>query len=106
MKDPETLPSLETLDKDIQLLREKVIPKPRPAQRNTGFAMQLGLELVSGVLVGAFIGIELDKWLGTSPLFLFICFFLGTAGGAMTLYRTATAVNEGADKADKDDINE
>ena len=67
-------------------------------------AMRVGLELVSGVLVGAGAGIVLDRWLGTSPILLLICFFLGTAAGFLTMYRTVTALtqDEFTDESDKE----
>ena len=38
---------------------------------------RVATELVAGVIVGALIGWMLDNWLGTSPLFLVLLFFLG-----------------------------
>ncbi len=54
-----------------------------------GIAFRLSTELVAGVVVGGGIGLLLDKWLGTGPLFLLIFFFLGTAAGILNVFRTA-----------------
>lgn len=59
----------------------------------TGKAMSLGFrvlsEFVAGVVAGGVIGWLLDKWLGTSPLFLLVVGALGTAAGFMNVYRIA-----------------
>ncbi len=58
-----------------------------------GEAMNLGFrvlaEFVSAVVVGALIGWQLDKWLGTAPLFLLVFVLLGTAAGFWNVYRIA-----------------
>jgi len=43
--------------------------------------------LFSGAAVGGVSGYFLDRWLGTSPLFLIGCFFLGFAAGLYSLMR-------------------
>lgn len=52
----------------------------------TGF--RAATELVAAVAVGAFLGWQLDRWLGTRPILLVVFFFLGIAAGFMNLYRT------------------
>ncbi|VFU07256.1 ATP synthase protein I [Methylocella tundrae] len=58
-----------------------------------GGAMSLGFrvltEFVSAVVVGALIGWQLDKWFGTSPLFLLVLLLMGTAAGFWNVYRIA-----------------
>lgn len=88
------LPSLEELQKKIEHVQDHAGMKRTgdPAEqppRNAAGAMQVGVELVSGVAVGSFLGIALDKWLGTMPLFFIVCFFLGTAAGFKNLLRQA-----------------
>lgn len=61
---------------------------------NIGGAMSLGFrvmsEFVAAVAVGALIGWQADKWLGTSPLLLILFLLLGTAAGFWTVYKLAT----------------
>ena len=38
-------------------------------------------------MVGTFIGWALDRWLGTTPLFLVMLFFLGAAAGMLNVWR-------------------
>ncbi len=48
---------------------------------------RVATELVAGVVVGAFVGWILDNWLGTSPLFLVLLFFLGAMAGMLNVWR-------------------
>ena len=61
-----------------------------------GFAMRLATELVAAVAVGGFIGWALDRWLGTTPLFLLVFFFIGVAAGILNVVRTAKVMNAAA----------
>jgi len=47
----------------------------------------IGLHLVSGVIVGVFLGYFLDKYFGTSPWLTIIFFFLGIAAGFRNMYK-------------------
>lgn len=42
-----------------------------------GSSAKIATDLVAGLLVGVVIGLTLDKWLETKPLFLIICLLLG-----------------------------
>lgn len=98
MKQPDELPPLDKLGEDIRRFREKKAAQQTVARAPASGAMRLGLEFASGVLVGTAVGYFLDDWLGTSPFLLVICLFLGSAGGLLTVYRTATAVREGKEE--------
>lgn len=66
--------------------------------RQTAFgqAFRLSTEMVSGVLVGGFIGWVLDGWLGTAPWLLIVFFFLGVAAGILNAVRAAREMNRGS----------
>ncbi len=53
-------------------------------------AGRIATELLAGIVVGAFLGWLIDRWLETTPLFMLILFFLGAAGGIMNIWRLVT----------------
>ena len=61
--------------------------KSDPSALARGF--RLSTELVAGVLVGAFIGWALDKWLGISPWGMIVFLLLGLAAGVINVMRAA-----------------
>ena len=67
---------------------------PLKGPQNIGSAMSLGFrvmsEFVAAVAVGALIGWQADKWLGTSPILLILFLLLGTAAGFWSVYKLAT----------------
>lgn len=70
-------------------MRPPAVPEEGPHQASgMGMAMRVGLEMVCGTGVGAAVGYGLDRWFGTLPLFLILCFMLGTAAGILTVIRS------------------
>ncbi len=55
-----------------------------------GFALKVGIELVAALAVGVGIGLLLDRWLDTAPLFLVVFFFMGSAAGFLNVYRAVS----------------
>ena len=68
--------------------------------------MQIGLTMAGCIVFCFFIGLFLDKWLGTRGVFVTIFIILGVVGGAVTVYRQIlqTLDNQSQDK--KDSSNE
>ena len=60
----------------------------------SGYAMafRIGTELVAALIVGVGIGLLMDKWLETAPLFLVVFFFLGAGAGILNVYRAASGI--------------
>lgn len=52
-----------------------------------GLGLRAGLEVASALAVGVGIGLALDWWLATRPLFLVVFLFLGGAAGVLNVYR-------------------
>ncbi len=65
----------------------------------TGQAMSLGFrvlaEFVAGVVVGGFLGWQVDLWLGTTPFGLIVFLALGTAAGFWNVYKLAASTTSG-----------
>jgi ATP synthase protein I len=68
-----------------------------------GNASVMGLHLVSGVLVGLFIGYWLDVWLGTKPWLLLLFLLFGIAAGFRNIYLEAKKFQEENTTTNHDD---
>ncbi|HLB53597.1 MAG TPA: AtpZ/AtpI family protein [Gemmatimonadales bacterium] len=62
--------------------------------------LAMGLRFAGGIVVFFFAGFLLDRWLGTTPLFLLIGTLAGAGLGFLSVYRELMA-DEKAHKADK-----
>lgn len=60
--------------------------------------MQLGLTMAGCIGFCFFIGLYLDKWLGTKGVFITIFIILGVIGGGITVYRQILEIIENGDK--------
>ena len=67
--------------------------KSPPSLGSLGALSAVGIAFVLAILFGFLIGRALDRWLGTSPLFMILFFFLGLAAGVLNVIRTANAVS-------------
>jgi ATP synthase protein I len=68
-------------------------PDSTPSTSNAlAFGWRVGIELVGAIVVAAFIGWAIDKWLGTRPWGMVVFFFLGVAAGMLNVYRAVTGM--------------
>lgn len=67
-----------------------------------GVGMRIAVELVAGVVAGAFLGLMADQWLGTKPWLLIVGFVLGCGAAFVNVYRVAQA-EEQRSKAAQDE---
>ncbi len=68
--------------------------KPGPSMGSLGALSAVGIAFVLAVVFGFVIGYFLDRWLGTSPLFIILFFFIGLVAGIVNVVRTANAVGK------------
>ena len=76
--------------------------KNRPWAENLYIVTQLGLTMAGCIALCFFIGLYLDKWLGTRGIFITIFIILGVIGGADVVYRQILEVTE---QKENDKIN-
>ncbi len=69
----------------VKAVKEEEVKRVRSRSGHTG--TQAGMEFVLSIMLGGYLGHLVDNWLGTSPLFLILLFFLGCGAGFMSLYR-------------------
>lgn len=59
----------------------------------------LGLQFAVSLVVFYFLGQWLDRRLGTAPVFLLVCVFVGAGGSIYSMYRTLMAAQRREDEA-------
>ncbi len=69
------------------------MPDQKSSLGSIGALSAVGIAFVLAVLFGFLIGYALDRWLGTTPLFIIVFFFIGIAAGIVNVVRTANAVS-------------
>jgi ATP synthase protein I len=67
----------------------------REASRSAGIGMRIGIELLAAVLVGGAIGLFIDNWLETAPIFTLAFTALGFAAGVMDVLRVLKGLDSG-----------
>ena len=70
---------------------EKKLKKPKTSNnKENGYSigLKISLDLISSILVGAFIGHGLDKVFSTKPVFFIIFLVLGIITGFYSLFKT------------------
>ena len=58
----------------------------RELLQTLGTLSTVGISVDVAIAIGVFIGLKLDKWLGTEPWFFFIFLFFGIAAGFRNIY--------------------
>ncbi len=93
LKDKSIEHQLDALDGKISTAKEKHNPQQKQGalseSAGIGMGFRMAVEMMAAVVVGVFLGHQLDKWLGTSPLFLLLLFFLGIVTGFWNVIKTA-----------------
>jgi ATP synthase protein I len=93
-------PSLESVEARLAVVREERAEKAardtsRANQRQgLGLGMRIGIELVVSVVAGVGIGLLLDNWLDTMPIFTLAFVSLGFAAGVVNVMRVSRGLDE------------
>ena len=74
--------------------------RDRPWVENLYIVTQLGLTMAGCIAFCFFVGLYLDRWLGTKGVFITIFIILGVIGGANVVYRQILEIIE-QDENDK-----
>lgn len=61
--------------------------KNRAWAENLTIVMQIGLTMAGCIVFCFFVGLYLDKWIGTKGIFVTVFTVLGVIGGGVTVYR-------------------
>ena len=81
---------MQNLNKRLKKFEKKNFKKKNKIKKNNdlGLFLKAGVELISPIIVGVFIGLFLDNYFNTKPLFLIIFLILGFGGGISNIYKT------------------
>ncbi len=74
--------------------------KDRKLIRMLGVLSTVGLTMVFATMIGLFIGLKLDEWLGTSPWLTAIFLLMGIIAGFRNLFVYAKRSQESFNKKD------
>jgi ATP synthase protein I len=109
MAPKEGSPNFQDFDERLRRARESArLPQDDeeakgPARASIGGAgVQVGVELVAGVIGGGLIGYWLDRWFETWPVLFLIFFFLGAAAGMLNAYRHIRRISNVPEERSKD----
>ena len=87
---------ITNLSQKIEQVKAKKIKSPteRKAFGSANLGWRMIIELVIGMLLGIFLGLGMDYFFETKPLFLIIMALFGFAGGVKTMMRTAKELDK------------
>lgn len=54
--------------------------------KTLGLVSSMGISVALAIAIGVYVGLTLDRWLGTRPWFFFIFLFFGIAAGFRNIY--------------------
>lgn len=80
--------------------------KNRAWAESLTIVMQIGLTMAGCIVFCFFVGLYLDKWLGTRGIFVTLFIIFGIVGGAVTVYRQISQTLKNPPQNKKDTTNE
>ena len=87
---------LTNLSQKLDQVKARKIKSPteRKAFGSANLGWRMIIELVIGMLLGIFLGLGMDYFFETKPLFLIIMALFGFAGGVKAMMRTAKELDK------------
>lgn len=85
---------LQSLDQRIQKAKEKSIITEGKPPHPVGKVMKVVVEIVAAMAVGLGIGILIDNYFETRPIFIIIFFLLGSCAGILNVFRVAKSLQK------------
>ena len=82
------LKKLETKINDVKKSKTNVKQQYKKSAINYSIAINISIELITGIGLGVFLGLMIDNYLQTKPLMFIICFILGTLVGFYNMFKT------------------
>ena len=70
---------------DLVMLKDKVTTRNKAS--DAGIGLRIAADIIAGVLLGAYIGYQLDKFFETKPWLLSIFILFGFLGGLLNIVR-------------------
>lgn len=80
---------ISIIDEEGQVIKENFRTKRPIKESNFRYTeyLNLGFYLAAPILVGVFLGVYMDKWLNTKPVFVLVLLFLGTIASFYNLIK-------------------
>ncbi len=81
---------LQDFNKRLKNFEKKNLKKNEKIKKSNdlGLFLKAGVEVISPIIVGIVIGIFLDNYFNSKPLFLIVFLILGFGGGISNIYKT------------------
>ena len=82
--------NLKELEKKLDKAKKSKIQDDKYSNKsavNYSIAINISIELITGIGLGVFLGLLIDNYLQSKPLMLIICFILGTLAGFFNMYK-------------------
>ena len=78
----------------IDQAKSKYISNKKNETKSFGKVMKVVVEIVAAMAVGLGIGILIDNYFETRPIFIIVFFLLGSAAGILNVFRVAKSLQK------------
>ena len=78
---------LRNIARRLEKAKKSSAPSSDSTDRPVDQALKISLEVVVPLALSTAVGIGLDRWLDTKPIFLLVFFFLGVGAGMLNIYK-------------------